>query len=114
MAGFGDFVAAAVVGLGQMAKEASESDYWKHQFLTERQARQLAEQWASESVSQEELNAFFFESPEGVLGILPNAPLEVAEAVYRVQVKLNRPDLGGSNDKTRRLNLAIEEIRQRH
>lgn len=47
-----------------------------------------------------------------VLGVLPNAPIESCEAVYRVLAKAAHPDAGGSTERMAELNRAIEEARQ--
>jgi hypothetical protein len=52
-------------------------------------------------------------TPRGVLGLLPGADLEVAEAAYRTLARRHHPDRGGNPDVMRRLNWAIQEIRER-
>ena len=52
-------------------------------------------------------------TPWGVLGLLPGADLEVAEAAYRTLARRHHPDRGGDPDVMRRLNWAIQEIRER-
>ncbi len=47
-----------------------------------------------------------------VLGVLPNAPLEVCESVYRTLAKSLHPDSGGSDALMARLNRAIETARE--
>ncbi len=47
------------------------------------------------------------------LGLLPGAPLDVCEAVYRARVKRAHPDAGGDPGEFRRLAEAIERIRRR-
>lgn len=47
-----------------------------------------------------------------LLHLSPDAPLEIAEAVYRTMVKKHHPDLGGSTETMQRLNAAIERIRK--
>lgn len=49
--------------------------------------------------------------PYEVLGIRPDAPLEVAEASYRALAKVAHPDAGGSEAKMAELNAAIERVR---
>jgi len=49
--------------------------------------------------------------PYEVLGIRPDAPLDVAEAAYRARAKKAHPDAGGRDDEMRELNAAIESIR---
>lgn len=51
-------------------------------------------------------------SPWEVLGIFEGSPLEVAEAVYRAKAKQIHPDAGGSEQKMKELNKAIEDIRK--
>jgi len=48
-----------------------------------------------------------------VLGVLPEAPIEVAEAAYRALAKKAHPDAGGSSEAMGRLSRAIEEARAR-
>ena len=50
-------------------------------------------------------------SPWTVLGLLPDQPLVVAEAVYRARAKREHPDVGGDPTAFRRLTEAIEVIR---
>jgi hypothetical protein len=45
------------------------------------------------------------------LHLTPGAPVEAAEAVYRVLSKTNHPDLGGSTVRMARINSAIDVIR---
>jgi hypothetical protein len=47
-----------------------------------------------------------------ILQIMPDAPLEVAEASYRARVKAAHPDAGGSAEAVIELNEAIKSIRQ--
>lgn len=49
----------------------------------------------------------------GILGVQENAPLEIAEAAYRVRSKKAHPDAGGSNEEMIQLNQAIEHFRER-
>jgi hypothetical protein len=51
-------------------------------------------------------------TPLGVLGLLPGADLEVAEAAYRTLARRHHPDRGSNPDVMRRLNWAIQEIRE--
>lgn len=53
-------------------------------------------------------------NPYDVLMILPDSPIEVAEAVFRSLAKKHHPDTGGSVDTFKELNEAIEEIRREH
>lgn len=46
------------------------------------------------------------------LGILPDAPLEVAEAAYKALARRAHPDAGGSTVRMQQLNAAIEQIRK--
>ncbi|MDP3063727.1 MAG: hypothetical protein Q8O40_11050 [Chloroflexota bacterium] len=52
-------------------------------------------------------------TPEGVLGLLPDPPLELVEAAYRVFAKVHHPDRGGNPEKMKLLNMAVEELRKR-
>jgi hypothetical protein len=47
-----------------------------------------------------------------VLHIDPSAPLEVAEAAYRALARKAHPDAGGDAERMKRLNAAIERIRE--
>lgn len=47
-----------------------------------------------------------------VLGVMPTAPLAVAEAAYRALAKSTHADIGGSDARMRRLNLAIAAARK--
>lgn len=49
--------------------------------------------------------------PHEVLGIAPDAPLEVAEAAYRVLARKRHPDTGGTEQQMKELNAAIEALR---
>jgi curved DNA-binding protein CbpA len=51
-------------------------------------------------------------TPKGVLDLLPGADLEIAEAAYRALARWHHPDRGGNPDVMRRLNWAIQEIRE--
>jgi hypothetical protein len=53
-------------------------------------------------------------SPHEVLGIMPNAPLEVAEAAYKARVRVAHPDVGGSEAQIKALNDAISKIRSQY
>lgn len=46
------------------------------------------------------------------LGVLPDAPLEVAEAAYKALARRAHPDAGGSTIDMQQLNAAIERIRK--
>ena len=48
-----------------------------------------------------------------VLYIQADAPPEVVEAAYRALSKLHHPDRGGSVETMKKINLAIEQARQR-
>jgi hypothetical protein len=50
--------------------------------------------------------------PYEVLDIRPGASLEVAEAAYKAKMRNVHPDRGGSEEKARQLNNAIDQIRQ--
>lgn len=51
-------------------------------------------------------------NPYDVLMILPDSPIEVAEAVFRSLAKKHHPDTGGSMKTFKELNDAINEIRK--
>jgi DnaJ domain len=51
-------------------------------------------------------------SPYEILGIMPDAPLAVAEAAYRARARTMHPDQGGSVDQFKELNEAIGAIRK--
>jgi len=46
-----------------------------------------------------------------VLRVLPDAPLEVAEAAYRALAKDAHPDTGGSDERMKELNTALEAFK---
>lgn len=49
--------------------------------------------------------------PYELLGVRPDAPLEVVEASYRALAKAAHPDAGGSGDAMAELNAALERVR---
>lgn len=49
--------------------------------------------------------------PYELLGVRPDAPIEVVEAAYKAKVKQVHPDLGGSEQEMKMLNDAIQQIR---
>lgn len=51
--------------------------------------------------------------PYELLEIRPGASLEVAEAAYKAKVRRVHPDAGGSEERLKALNRAIEEIRKK-
>jgi|SRR5579859_1595977 len=51
-------------------------------------------------------------SPYEILGIMPDAPIEVAEAAYKAKARTAHPDAGGSVEAIKELNEAIGEIRK--
>jgi hypothetical protein len=51
-------------------------------------------------------------APHEVLGIQPDAPLEVAEAAWKALARTRHPDVGGSEEAMQELNAAIEAIRE--
>lgn len=53
------------------------------------------------------------DGPYFVLGVLPGAPLDVCEAVYRARAKRAHPDHGGDPGEFRKLTEAIEALRRR-
>ena len=52
--------------------------------------------------------------PYAVLHLTNDAPLEIAEAAYRAAMRQQHPDVGGSHEAAKRLNAAIEQIREAH
>jgi hypothetical protein len=52
------------------------------------------------------------QKPHEVLGVAPDAPLEVCEAAWRALCKTAHPDRGGSDAQMHRLNDAIAQIRR--
>ena len=50
--------------------------------------------------------------PYELLGVRPDAPLEVAEASYRALARARHPDQGGSTEAMQELNDAIERVRR--
>ena len=48
--------------------------------------------------------------PWHVLYLRPGAPAELVEAAYKTLAKLHHPDVGGSNDRMREINLAYERL----
>ncbi|MEY4761800.1 MAG: hypothetical protein RLZZ200_1656 [Pseudomonadota bacterium] len=51
--------------------------------------------------------------PFEVLGIRPDAPMEIAEAAYKALTRSAHPDAGGSTERMQELNAAIEKVRAR-
>ncbi len=51
-------------------------------------------------------------TPYTVLGVAPDAPMDVIEAAYRAQAKRLHPDAGGSVAAFQRLNEAMAQIRK--
>ena len=51
--------------------------------------------------------------PYEVLGVRPDAPMEVIEASYKVLAKRAHPDIGGTNDAMAELNEAFEDVKAR-
>jgi hypothetical protein len=90
--------------------EALRRENWElHQLLRVAwHAREAAERRAGEALHQ------LYDTPEGVLGVLPGSSLELAEAAYKVHARRQHPDAGGSNEQMKRLNWAIAQIRARH
>jgi hypothetical protein len=77
----------------------------------ERRKRQASEQ--AVALARQKVVWELRSMAEGVLGLLPGADLEVAEAAYRTLARRHHPDRGGDPDVMRRLNWAIQEIRKR-
>jgi hypothetical protein len=76
----------------------------------ERRQRQASEQ--ATTLARQKVVGELRSTPLGVLGLLPGADLEVAEAGYRTLARRHHPDRGGNPDLMRRLNWAIQEIRE--
>jgi hypothetical protein len=76
----------------------------------ERRQRPAAEQ--AVTLTRQKVMGELRSTPLGVLGLLPGADLEVAEAAYRTLARRHHPDRGGNPDVMRRLNWAIQEIRE--
>ena len=56
-----------------------------------------------------------WQEPEAALGLLPNPPLALAEAAYRVLSKAYHPDTGHPADGCmERINASIEAVRRRY
>ena len=49
--------------------------------------------------------------PYEVLGVRPDAPLEVIEASHKALAKSHHPDVGGSDEAMKELNSALEKIK---
>jgi len=52
-------------------------------------------------------------NPYEILGVMPSSPIEVSEASYKALSRKYHPDAGGSGEKMKELNRAIEEIRKK-
>jgi hypothetical protein len=50
--------------------------------------------------------------PYELLGIRPDAPIEVVEAAYKAKARTAHPDQGGSQEQMKQLNEAVETIRK--
>jgi hypothetical protein len=77
----------------------------------ERQKRRASEQ--AVILARQKVVGELRSTPLGILGLLPGADLGVAEAAYRTLARRHHPDRGGNPDVMRRLNWAIQEIRER-
>lgn len=64
-----------------------------------------------ESAYKQLSGAVASQTPYEVLGIMPDTPIDVAEAVYRAKAKIAHPDQGGSEEQMKILSKAIEDIR---
>lgn len=51
-------------------------------------------------------------NPYELLGIRPDADLEVAEAAWKALMRRAHPDADGSEEQVKKLNAAIEQIRK--
>ncbi len=76
----------------------------------ERRKRQVSEQ--SVTLARQKVVGELRSTPLGAVGLLPGADLEIAEAAYRTLARRHHPDRGGNPDAMRRLNWAIQEIRE--
>ncbi len=76
----------------------------------ERRKRQASEQTAT--LARQKVVGELRSTALGVLGLLPGADLEVAEAAYRTLARRHHPDRGGNPNVMRRPNWAIQEIRE--
>lgn len=76
----------------------------------ERRKGQASKQ--SVTLARQEVVRELRSTPKGVLDLLPGADLEIAEAAYRALARRHHPDRGGNPDVMRRLNWAIQEIRE--
>jgi len=95
----------------ETARLQEEVDRLQVALAEERRKRQASEQAAT--LARQKVVRELQSIPEGVLGLLPGADLEVAEAAYRALARRHHPDRGGDPDAMRRLNWAIQEIRKR-
>jgi hypothetical protein len=77
----------------------------------ERRKRRASEQ--AVTLARQKVVGELRSTPLGILGLLPGADLGVAEAAYRTLARRHHPDRGGNPDVMRRLNWAIQEIRER-
>jgi DnaJ-domain-containing protein 1 len=50
--------------------------------------------------------------PYELLGVRPDAPLDVIEAAFRARMKAVHPDTGGSDQQAKQLTAAIEQLRR--
>lgn len=50
--------------------------------------------------------------PYAILGVEPNYPLLVIEAIWKAHLRATHPDMGGSTEKAQRLNEAMSAIRR--
>ncbi|MCJ7527471.1 MAG: J domain-containing protein [Methyloceanibacter sp.] len=50
--------------------------------------------------------------PYEVLGVRPDAPMDVIEAAYRVRAKTLHPDTGGDHEEMKVLNDSMERVKQ--
>jgi len=68
---------------------------------------------AINALEREEEEVLDQDNPYVILGLHPEAPTEVVEAAYRALAKKNHPDLGGDEEKFKRISKAYQEIRIR-
>ena len=95
----------------EATRQKEELAQLRVQLDEERRKRRVAEQ--AHLHLRERIVHELRSTPEGILGLLPEADLEVATAAYRVMAKRHHPDHGGSAGRMRQLNWAIEQVRAR-
>ena len=51
--------------------------------------------------------------PYIVLGVMPNYPLAIIETIWRARLRVEHPDVGGSEERAKALNAAMDAIRKK-